>query len=142
MLRGQNLLQGQCRPPLPGANASSVSWPWAVAVLGSEQHFLCTILHPLSLTSQSKCDCGNQFWTGFEQIMQIEREKVETVPDFIFLGSKITEDSDCSLEIKGASGEFSSVAQSYLTLCDPMDCSTPGFPVHHQLSEFTQTHVH
>ena len=27
-------------------------------------------------------------------------------------------------------------------LCDPMDCSTPGFPVHHQLSEFTQTHVH
>ena len=63
-------------------------------------HFLCTILHPLSLTSQSKCDCGNQFWTGFEQIMQIEREKVETVPDFIFLGSKITEDSDCSLEIK------------------------------------------
>ena len=105
-------------------------------------HFLCTILHPLSLTSQSKCDCGNQFWTGFEQIMQIEREKVETVPDFIFLGSKITEDSDCSLEIKGASGEFSSVAQSYLTLCDPMDCSTPGFPVHHQLSEFTQTHVH
>ena len=37
---------------------------------------------------------------------------------------------------------FSSVAQSCLTLCDPMDCSTPGFPVHHQLSELTQTHVH
>ena len=35
----------------------------------------------------------------------------------------------------------SSVAQSCLTLCDPMDCSSPGFPVHHQLSEFTQTHV-
>ena len=63
-------------------------------------HFLCTILYPLSLTSQSKCDCGNQFWTGFEQIMQIEWEKMETVADFIFLGSKITEDSDCSLEIK------------------------------------------
>ena len=29
-----------------------------------------------------------------------------------------------------------------LTLCDPMDCSTPGLPVHHQLPEFTQTHVH
>ena len=39
-------------------------------------------------------------------------------------------------------GQFSSVAQSCLTLCDPMDCSTPGFPVHHQLPEFTQTHVH
>ena len=38
--------------------------------------------------------------------------------------------------------EFSSVTQSCLTLCDPMDCSTPGFPVHHQLLELTQTHVH
>ena len=37
---------------------------------------------------------------------------------------------------------FSSVTQSCLTLCDPMDCSTPGLPVHHQLPEFTQTLVH
>ena len=37
---------------------------------------------------------------------------------------------------------FSSVAQSCLTLCHPMDCSMPGFPVHHQLPEFVQTHVH
>ena len=37
---------------------------------------------------------------------------------------------------------FSSVAQSCLTLCDPMDCSTPGLPVHHQLLELAQTHVH
>ena len=37
---------------------------------------------------------------------------------------------------------FSSVAQSCLTLCDPMNRSTPGLPVHHQLLEFTQTHVH
>ena len=36
----------------------------------------------------------------------------------------------------------SSVAQSCLTLCDPMNCSTPGLPVHHQLPESTQTHVH
>ena len=40
------------------------------------------------------------------------------------------------------SHQFSSVAQSCPTLCDPMDCSTPGFPVHCQLLEFTQTHVH
>ena len=32
--------------------------------------------------------------------------------------------------------------QPCLTLCNPMDCSTPGLPVHHQLPEFTQTHVH
>ena len=38
--------------------------------------------------------------------------------------------------------QFTSVVQSCLTLCDPMDCSTPGLPVHHQLPEFTQTHVH
>ena len=35
-----------------------------------------------------------------------------------------------------------SVAQSCPALCDPMDCSTPGLPVHHQLPELTQTHVH
>ena len=38
--------------------------------------------------------------------------------------------------------QFSSVAQSCPTLCDPMNRSTPGLPVHHQLPEFTQTHVH
>ena len=38
--------------------------------------------------------------------------------------------------------QFSSVAQSCPTLCNPMDWSTPGFPVHHQLPELTQTHVH
>ena len=38
--------------------------------------------------------------------------------------------------------QFSSVTQSCPTLCDPMDCSSPGLPVHHQLLEFTQTHVH
>ena len=37
---------------------------------------------------------------------------------------------------------FSSVAQSCLTLCDPMDCSTPDLPVNHQLLEFTKTHIH
>ena len=38
--------------------------------------------------------------------------------------------------------QFSSVARSCLTLCDPMDNSTPGLPVYHQLPEFTQTHAH
>ena len=44
--------------------------------------------------------------------------------------------------IQFSSVQFSSVAQSCPTLCEPMDCSTPGLPVHHQLLEFTQTHVH
>ena len=38
--------------------------------------------------------------------------------------------------------QFSSVTQLCPTLCDPMDCSMPGFPVHHQLLEPAQTHVH
>ena len=38
--------------------------------------------------------------------------------------------------------QFSSVSQSCPMLCDPMDCSMPGFPVHHQLAEFAQSHIH
>ena len=38
--------------------------------------------------------------------------------------------------------QFALVAQSFPTLCDPMNRSTPGFPVHHQLPELAQTHVH
>ena len=41
-----------------------------------------------------------------------------------------------------SSVHFSSVTQSCPTLCDPMNCSSPGLPVHYQLPEFTQTHVH
>ena len=41
-----------------------------------------------------------------------------------------------------SSYQFSSVTQACPTLCDPVNCSTPGLPVHHQLLESTQTHVH
>ena len=47
-----------------------------------------------------------------------------------------------SMRLQRVGHEFSSVAQSCPTLCDPMNRSTPGLPVHHQLPEFTQTHVH
>ena len=98
---------------------------------------------------------------------QIDGETVEAVTDFIFLGSKITVNSDCSHEIKkhlllGRKAMtnldsilklrditlpkkvhiLSLVAQLCPTCFDPIDCSTPGLPVHHQLPEFTQTHVH
>ena len=106
---------------------------------------------------------------------QIDGEAVGTVSDFIFLGSKITADGDCSHDTKrclllGRKSmtnlestlksrditlptkvclvktmvfpvQFSSVTQSCLTLCDPMNRSTPGLPVPHQFPEFTQTHV-
>ena len=82
---------------------------------------------------------------------QIDGETMETVTDFIFGGSKITAYGDCCHEIKrhllletkamANLVQFSSVTQSCLTLYDPMNCSTPGLPVHHQLPESTQTHV-
>ena len=47
-----------------------------------------------------------------------------------------------SFQIIASSVQFSTVVQLCPTLCDPMNSSTPGLPVHHQLLEFTQTHVH
>ena len=46
------------------------------------------------------------------------------------------------LNLRPCSVQFNSVTQSCPTLCDPMNRSMPGLPVHHQLPEFTQTHVH
>ena len=57
-----------------------------------------------------------------------------------FIHSSVDGHLDCTRVL--CSVEFSSVAQSCLTLCDPIDCSTPGLPIYHQLPEFTQTHVH
>ena len=57
---------------------------------------------------------------------EIEGETLETV-------------SELDME---QSDQIRSVAQSCPTLCEPMNCSTPGLPVHHQLPEFTETHVH
>ena len=88
---------------------------------------------------------------------QIDGDTMETVKNFLFVRSKITADADCSHEIKRhlllkrkamtnlvqfSSVQISSVAQSCLTLCDPMNHSMPGLPVHHQLLEFTQIHGH
>ena len=50
--------------------------------------------------------------------------------------------SPCLFNLYAGLVQFSSVAQSYLTLCNPMNGSTPGLPVHHQLPELAQTHVH
>ena len=64
--------------------------------------------------------------------------KVSVTPDFFVVVLGLIHFQTHS----GCSFHFTSVAQSWPTLCDPMDCSTPGFLAHHQLLEFTQTHVH
>ena len=72
---------------------------------------------------------------------QIDGETVETMADFIFLGSKITADGDCSCEIlyKTVVIQSPSHVQLFVT---PMDCSMPGLLVPHCLLEFAQVHVH
>ena len=60
----------------------------------------------------------------------------------IIFHNEILDTFPLSSVAKQESVQFSSVAQSCLTFCDPMNRSTPGLPVHHQLSEFTQTHAH
>ena len=57
-------------------------------------------------------------------------------------GNNYSQRYDHRRKTKHLSLQFSAVAQSCPILCDPMDCSTLGLPVHHQLPEFTQTHVH
>ena len=58
------------------------------------------------------------------------------------ISCSLTADYKATVIKTACSVQFSSVAQSCPTLCDPMNQSTPGLPVHHQLPEFTQTHVH
>ena len=60
--------------------------------------------------------------------------------EFIYIWFQIQIDNGGSVQF--SSVQFISVTQSCPTLCDPMNCSMPGLPVHHQLPEFTQTHVH
>ena len=77
-------------------------------------------------------------------LKQLEKEKqkppkVNRRKEIIKIGAEISE-KEMKETIEQI--QFSSVTQSSLILCDPMNHSTPGLPVHHQLPEFTQTHVH
>ena len=71
-----------------------------------------------------------------------QRESISPTEKLVIEGKRCSSSlyrNQCS---QGESVQFSSVAQLCPTLCDPMNHSTPGLPVHHQLLEFTQTHVH
>ena len=67
-------------------------------------------------------------------VLQILKQPLSILKSF--------ENVHLNLTLYLSSVQFSSVTQLCLTLCDPMDCSIPSFPVHHQLTELTQTHVH
>ena len=84
--------------------------------------------------------CGGMV-TPTQQMMtdgiQMLRVVLEKTRGALFAG----ELTGLSYQLK-AEHQFTSVTQLCQTLCDPMDCSMPGFPVHHQLPELAQTHVH
>ena len=65
---------------------------------------------------------------------------------FLFLSLKKKESSYYLIKVvmltQSRLHQFSSLTQSCPTLCNPMNCSMPGLPIHHQLPEFTQTHIH
>ena len=67
----------------------------------------------------------------------------QSISLFQWVGSlhRVAKVLELKLKHQFSSVHFSSVAQLCMTLCHPMDCSMPGFPVHHQLWDFTQTHV-
>ena len=96
---------------------------------------LSGLLFPISIPSSLFSD-NPVYWHSQNLSDTTEYDlKNDCVRDVIFLFSSV-----CILEEDTV--QFSSVAQLYLTLCDSMDYSTPGFPVHQQLLEFAQTHVH
>ena len=94
-----------------------------------------------------ECKSIQALWRREQRWLQKLGIKLPYDPTTPLLGiypekTAIQKDAFIPLFIQFSSIQFSSVAQLCPTLCDPMNCSTPGLPVHHQLPEFTQTHVH
>ena len=97
-----------------------------------------------SSTSQVKLEMG---WTLGVIVKRRLIIQVQKIPSYLypFISAQFSVPKVHSSHPPGTSSllvQFSSVTQSCPTLWKPMDCSTPGFPVHHQLLELTQTHVH
>ena len=82
------------------------------------------------------------FWCTAKWISYIQTCISSSLVSCPFRSPQSIEQSSLCHIVGSHSAQFSSVTQSCLTLCDPMNRSTPGLPVHHQLPEFTQTHVH
>ena len=113
-----------------------VKWNHCVQGLAHTRSFHPSLLTLGSTDSWYLNKCGS-FWPRIlHQILVIFTQHLHALLQQ-YLGDHYTITSP-----QLSSVQFSSVTQSCPTLCDPMNCSTPGLPVHHHLPEFTQTHMH
>jgi len=96
----------------------------------------CSFLSETSLWSKWSVFCN----CGFHSVCPLMDKDKRLVEASSWEGLAMGKSASCSDGLGHA--QFSSVSQCCLTLCNPMDCSTLGLPVHNQLLEFTQTHVH
>ena len=127
------------------------SWKFSINMCCVLSHFSCVQLFAtlLTITLQAPLSMGfsqQERWSGLSCPPSGDRPDAEIEPsslvspalqvDFLPLSHWGSPQNKYILV------QLSSVTQSCPTLCDPMNRRTPGLPVHHQLSEFTQTHVH
>ena len=136
-------LDGACSIFYPsGFSLSAGLWIWPCASHRGTEFWL-PFPEERNLGSQRKCHPqgaslrhrGQYQWHNLHNVILTVslRHKALRYFFFFFFLPTVTKNSKI---------QFSSVAQSCLTLCGPMDCIMPGLPVHHQLPEFTQAHVH
>ena len=113
-----------CPPPTLGVYSNSCPTHVQVSVLLRSAFFIVQLSHPYIITGK---------------IIALTRQTfVDKIISLLFnMLSRLV-----ITFLPRSSVQISSVTQSCPTLCDPMNRSTPGLPVHHQLPEFTQTHVH
>ena len=95
---------------------------------------VCAVLHGVAKSQTWLCDWITTIWKHLKKLTQQGRIVQESCCS--------SHDCDAESWSKKESQSVSSGTQLCPTLCDPMNCSTPGLPVHHQLLEFTQTHIY
>ena len=172
-MRNARLDEAQARIKIAGRNINNLRYADDTTLMAESEEELKSLLMKVKEESEKaglklSIQKTKIMASSLITLWQIDGETIETVTAFIFLGSKITPDGEAVMKLKDCLLlrrkamtnldsillyyiitltlhviQFSSVTQSCPTLCDHMNCSMPGFPVHHhQLPEFTQTHVH
>ena len=117
------------------SSSSSLSWAkYACSMIANDTHFSSRSPSIVRL-KETQGEGQTSPWVPVVLIVQVWLCLSQFVHAFVPIRLSFT-------NVTLSTVLFSSVAQLCVTLCYPMDCSTPGFPVHHQLTELTQTHVH